>query len=136
MQLSLSAHRWVGLLLACLVLLSGCATTPPPQDTRDFRARAERRQDGGVRVAASVLGSRESEAEFGAPLASKGIQPVWLEIRNSESQEFVLMLLSIDPDYFSPSEVAWQAGAGREPLEALRRFDEAHISIVIPPRSE
>ena len=74
---------------------------------------------------------------LGAPLATKGIQPVWLEVTNGEPQEFLLMLPGIDRDYFSPSEVAWQARDLGYPLEpeALRRFDRAHIPIAIPPRS-
>jgi hypothetical protein len=139
MQSSLAGmRRWAIVLVGAVLLLSGCASAPPTrQDTRDFRERAERQQAGGVAVAVAVLGARESEAEFGAPLARKGIQPVWLEIKNNEPQEFLLMLLGIDRDYFSPSEVAWQAREQGERFDAeiLRRFDETHIPIVIPPRS-
>jgi len=107
--------QWTILAITSLVLLSGCASVPPPeQDTRDFRARAEHRQAGDLRVPVSVLGAAESEAQFEASLAHKNIQPVWLEVTNSGPQEFILMLLSMDPDYFSPSEVAWQA---RDPEE-------------------
>jgi len=131
------AGVWPALVLAGFLFIGGCASVPPPQaDTRDFRERVERRQAAGVEVAISVLGARESETEFGAPLASKGIQPVWLELRNDELQEFVLMLLSIDPDYFSPSEVAWQARGSGAYEDFLRRFNRAHIPIVIPPRSQ
>ena len=70
---------------------------PPPSDSRDFRAHIVRWPAAGVEVAISVLGARESEDEFGAPLASKGIQPLWLEVKNEGLEEFVLMLLSIDP---------------------------------------
>lgn len=127
---------WAAVLLTCMILVAGCASVPPPPtDTRDFRERVERRQAAGVAVAVSVLGAAESEAEFGAPLASRGIQPVWLEIENREAQKFVLMLLSIDPDYFSPSEVAWQARGSGTYEDFLRRFDRAHIPIVIPPHA-
>ena len=129
--------RLAALLLACAIMLGGCASVAPPRaDTRDFRARAERQAAGGVQVAASVLGARESATEFGAPLASKGIQPVWLEITNGESREFLLMLLDIDPEYFSPSEVAWQAREAGAYEAVLPRFDRAHIPIVIPPHSQ
>ena len=130
---------WTALLLVCLTILGGCASLPPPvADTRDFRARVERQRAGGVEVAVSVLGARESESESGAPLASKGIQPVWLKITSNEPQEFLLMLLGIDPDYFSPSEVAWQVRHQGEPYgpSSLRRFAEAHVPVVIPPASE
>jgi hypothetical protein len=44
-------------------------------------------------------------------------------------------LLSIDPDYFSPSEVAWQARGAGAYANFLRRFAQAHIPIIIPPHS-
>ena len=139
MQISIDTGKWLALLLTWLALASGCASySPTEMDTRDFRARSERQQEGGVQVSVSVLSSAESEAEFGVPLASKGIQPVWLEVKNTESRELILNLLAIDRDYFSPSEVAWQSRqqGDRFPSGTLQRFEKAHIPIVIPPRSE
>jgi hypothetical protein len=132
-----SACALTALLLCFVLLLGGCAAVPrSTAHTHDFRARAERQQAAGIEVATSVLSARESEDAFGAPLAGKDIQPVWLEIRNQTSQQFILMLLGIDPDYFSPSEVAWQMRASGTYEDFLRRFDLAQIPIVVPPRSQ
>ena len=95
-------------LLLFFLILTGCTISPPPQtESRDYRARAETKIEGGVQVSAVVLSPQETVDSFGMPLAKKGVQPVWLEIENTEDKEFYLMLLSIDPDSFSPSEVAW-----------------------------
>jgi hypothetical protein len=62
------------------------------------------------------------------------VQPVWLQIDNREDRELYLMVLSLDPDYFAPSEVAWQFRSyGSETLaEKADRLLEMHIPAVIP----
>ena len=126
-------------MLMLLVLLAGCATPPTQTETEDYRARAraETKVEAGVQVSGAVLSPRESETSFALPLAKKGIQPIWLEINNREDREFFLMLLSIDPEYFSPSEVAWMFrgeinGSLKDHIEMLK---EQHIPVVIPPHS-
>ena len=135
-----SRARDVGVLrnvtLLLLLLITGCAT-PPQTESLDYRARAESQVDDGVRVSAVVLSPQESENTFSIALAKKGIQPVWIEIENQEDKTFYLMLLSVDPDYFAPSEVAWTfRGQGGDSFEVkMDRFLDKHIPVVIPPRS-
>ena len=119
-----------------LLLLVGCAT-PPQTESLDYRARAETQINGGVRVSAVALSREESENSFGLSLARKGIQPVWLEIENQENKELYLMLLSLDPNYFSPSEVAWMfQGESDNTLDELSDiFLHKHIKVIIPPHS-
>ena len=80
------------------VLVAGCAAAPRQTESTDYFARAETQVDGCVRASAVVLSPLESENTFALPLASKGIQPVWLELENQEDHALILMLLSIDPD--------------------------------------
>ncbi len=123
--------------LLLFLLVAGCATSPPQTESLDYRARAESQVDDGIRVSAVVLSPQESEQSFFIPLAKKGIQPVWLEIENQEDKEFYLMLLSLDPDYFAPSEVAWVfRGQGEGSLgDKIDIFLDKHMPVVIPPRS-
>lgn len=117
-------------------LLSGCASKPPlPTDDRDYRARAEHAMADGVGVSVSVLSTAENEEVFGFPLWDKRVQPVWLEVDNSGAEQLLVMLLSIDRDYFAPSEVSWMSRTPGYPLkpEVAERFDRAHIPIMIPP---
>jgi hypothetical protein len=136
-------------LLLFLAVVMGCATSPPQPESLDYRARAETQVEGSVKVSAVVLSPRETQSSFSMPLAKKGIQPVWIEIENQEDKEFAVMLLSIDPDYFAPSEVAWmfRASGGADWREESgssesKSFDELvdlflekHIPILVPPHS-
>ena len=124
--------------VAVLILLAaGCAAAPPKPESLDYRARMESQTIGGVRASAVVLSPQESEHVFNRPLATKGIQPVWVEIENQGDKVLYLMLLSLDPNYFSPSEVAWAFPAdGEATLEdSIDFFVEKHIPIVIAPRA-
>jgi hypothetical protein len=130
------AASWVTAVLSAL-LAAGCASAPPVPESLDFYARAETKTDQGVRTTAVVLSPAETAHYFGQPLADEGIQPVWLQIENNEAHPFVLMLLSLDPDYFAPSEVAWMSGARTD--QALARetntFFKRHVPVLIPPHS-
>ncbi len=130
------------LVLLAFIFLSGCSISPPPRtESTDYRARAETKVDGELRVSAVVLSPQETTESFDLPLADKGIQPVWIKIDNSGDKEFYLMLLSIDPDYFSPSEVAWmfrsvQKGEVQMSLDnKIEMFVNRHLPVVVPPHS-
>ncbi|MCW5783814.1 MAG: hypothetical protein KIT39_10940 [Nitrospirales bacterium] len=91
-----------------LLLIAGCMKYVPPDSfPQAFLKRVETQQEGPVQVSAVVLSASESEEVFGSSLPGKNIQPVWLKIHNQTEKELVLQLLSIDPDYFAPSEAAW-----------------------------
>jgi hypothetical protein len=131
-----ASHFEVGVLL-CLLLLAGCATTRPQTESLDYRSRAETQSDRGVRVSAVVLSPQETQHSFALPLVERGIQPVWLEIENQEDKGFYLMVLSVDPNYFSPSELAWMfRSEGEGSLDdKIEMFLNKHVSVVVPPHS-
>ena len=124
-------------LLLFVLLVAGCAVAPKQTESLDYRARAETRVDGDIRVSAVVLSPQETVRTFPTPLAKKRIQPVWVEIDNQEEKAFTLMLLSLDPDYFSPSEVAWRFRGQSEMSfdDLMDLFLEKHLPVIIPPRS-
>lgn len=133
-----------------LLLFSGCTISPSLQnESSDYLARSETKVDRNVRVSAVVLSPEESKKIFGYPLADKNVQPIWMEIENKEDKELYLMLLSLDPDYFSPSEVAWKfrSFGDEDPNDRknavktksfdqmIKMFVQKHIPVVIPPHS-
>jgi hypothetical protein len=120
-----------------ILFLLGCAGVPPQTESLDYRARAESQSDGRVRVSAVVLSPQETQDSFSLPLADRGIQPVWLEIDNQEDEELYLMLLSLDPNYFSPSEIAWMfRGQGEGSLDDMtRKLLGRHVPVIVPARS-
>lgn len=91
----LSESRWLGVLYQ-----------PQPEE-RSFIERTQDKQDEDVVVSSSVLSDKESELFFGVPLARRGIQPIWLKIRNDGKQPYRLDLASVDPNYYSPLEAAF-----------------------------
>ncbi|MBT6226721.1 MAG: hypothetical protein HOI47_08710, partial [Candidatus Scalindua sp.] len=92
------------LLMLLIVWLPACKTYNPTSiDNVPFLQRSQTKTIGGVTVTAAVLSHKESEQIFGRPLAKKGIQPVWLEIKNGEDLPYALISRSLDPTYFSAS---------------------------------
>jgi hypothetical protein len=79
----------------------------PRPDDRPFLHRAKVQKDDDLVLSVSVLEDRESERFFGVPLARRGIQPVWLEIKNNGTQPYRLRLASLDPNYYPPLEAAY-----------------------------
>ena len=83
------------------------------------------RTDGGVRVSTAVLSAEESARVYGVPLATKAIQPVWIEVENHDDRAYYLMSPGLDPNFFPASEAAeaFASGDSREQAGELdRRF--------------
>jgi hypothetical protein len=123
--------------LAFIALAPGCATSPEQTASGDYRQRAQTQTLGNVSVRAAVLSPQETLDTFDVPLAQKQIQPVWIEIANGGDKVLVLELLSIDPDYYAPSEIAWIfRGGGKSNFDKmLDLFLGQHLPVVIPPQS-
>jgi hypothetical protein len=94
---------WSSLGLAC------CATWQAPADVGDaeLRGRAVSAEQRDVRVSAAVLGTVDVRRMLGADLDKIHVQPVWIEVQNGTSQPLWLLRSGVDPDYYSPLEVAW-----------------------------
>lgn len=98
------------LILFCIAYLTGCASLKPtPIGQVDFSVRAQVKQDENIRVTVSVLTNEESRAIFGVNLALRQIQAIWIEIENNDEHPYWLISSSLDPEYFSPEEVAYSS---------------------------
>ena len=127
-------HAVLGALL-CSALLSGCggkAYQHGDPAAMDFRARAEAQSDGAIHVSAAVLGVDETHHLFGLDLYEQGIQPVWLKIENRGEKHARYALVSTDPFYFSPLEVAYKNRGGYS--DEARAAMERHFDNVAMPR--
>jgi hypothetical protein len=90
--------------------VTGCATTsfaPPAVKSGPFVSRGITQTDRSVTVTAAVPSPEEVEALIGVDLYADGIQPVWLRVENRGDEIVRLVPYSIDPNYFSPLEIAW-----------------------------
>jgi hypothetical protein len=76
-----------------------------------LRARAVSTTARDVRVSAAVLSAEDSRRMLGADVVETGVQPVWIEVQNHSPGWLYLLRSGIDPDYFSPLEVAWSLHA-------------------------
>lgn len=126
-----------GLYLFALlsVLGTGCAYVPPETVSTDFLTRAETQNDGEIEVSALVLSPEESDQVFGTSLTKRAIQPIWVEIRNDRTDTLFLLVIGLDPDYFSPAEAAWKTkGFGETGINRkIGYFYQKQAPILIPP---
>lgn len=93
-----------------VMLLSACATTyrgPAPFDDTTLRDRATTIAGDGIRVSGAIPSPEESRTVFGIDLEKDGIQPLWLEIENNTDRRIFFLPTGLDPEYFSPLEVAY-----------------------------
>lgn len=139
-------HPLGGAVLPSLILtllLTACAgqTYSPPGDfeAAGFLTRAVTQELDGLSVSAAVPGAEETQNLFGLPLYEQGVQPIWLEIQNHTRQPVRLSLWSIDPNYFSPLEVAWmnRRGFDQEGRTAMARwfYERAMPRRILPGES-
>ena len=102
-------RRPLPLLTGVVLMLAACASAPEPLNQMpegDYRERIQVQEAWDVRVSAAVPSARESEELFGKPLYKRGIQPVWLKIENARNEPITFLPVGLDPEYFSPLEVA------------------------------
>lgn len=128
------ALNWPVLVLA---LLAGMPSIAQTSDARPgYLTRESSRTDQDVQVSVAVLSDRESEALYGARLAKKSIQPVWVKVENRGDRAYWLLSPGLDPNFFPASEAA-EAIALDDPgadLDVLdRRFRELAFKNPILP---
>jgi hypothetical protein len=88
--------------------MQGCATTkPPPVDPLAYKTRTKSSFNEDVTITVAVPTIAEAQAIYGVRLASKYIQPVWLEFKNDSADTYWFLPSGLDPNYFSPSEAAF-----------------------------
>ena len=98
------------LLAGTLLFLVACSSVPTSQvysvPEGDWKARISSQEKDGIKVSAVVPSAKESQEIFGKSLYEKGIQPVWLEVSNNRKGRVRFLPVGLDPQYFSPLEVA------------------------------
>jgi hypothetical protein len=108
---------------------------PTPPHEAGFMQRAQMQTDGLVTVTVAVPSAKEAAALFGVPLGKRRIQPVWVRIENGDDVNYVFVPADMDPDYFSPQEVAWMFRSGfsaQARREMQMYFDAQALSWFVP----
>ena len=93
-----------------LLTFTGCATTQEPlkKDRGTFMQRAQTKRQGHVEVTVAIPSESEAEDLFDAPLGEKGIQPIWIRIKNYDDSPYMFLPLLVDQNYYPPYEVAYK----------------------------
>ena len=87
----------------------GCPSYKPLEDPGSYSnivLRTMTKENAGLEVSTSVLTDSEIEEVFGLDLAKDGIQPIWINIKNSSEKSYYLIKIFTDTHYFTPNEVA------------------------------
>lgn len=108
MQMLQQTKPW---LVLFLVILGGCANRPYQGSeigAASFLARAQTQQMGSLQITAALPSAYDTEALTGLDLYQQGIQPIWLEIKNTGTAATRAAIWSIDRNYYSPIEVAYK----------------------------
>jgi hypothetical protein len=116
-------------LIVLAALASACASNPfdpTPIDEVPFRNRSQFQATEDVRVSVAVPSASETRMLFGAPLYKRGIQPVWLEIKNTGDERIFFFNVSLDPEYFTPIETSFlnqkDDGKGHQSNELMNQY--------------
>lgn len=126
-------------LWAIALIAGGCAVSGPQPGTieyKPYRERAETQAQGDLSVSVALPTAAEAADIYGADLAEKQIQPVWIEVRNAAAVPYWFLIPGLDPNYFAASEAAYafrattSDGADRALDE---RFDSLQFSNPIMP---
>jgi len=128
----------VNRLLACitsLLFLGSCASNwqPIPIGDVDFLSRAVIQEEHQIAVSAAVPSASESVAIFGADLYRRGVQPVWLEIRNNSAEAVSFMPFGLDANYYTPLETASMYKLRKQKSEFEHYFFASGVDPEIAP---
>jgi len=104
---------WLAVFLAPWIV--ACASfSPTPVEEVPFKERAKTEIAGGLTVSVAVPTMAEAEAIYGVDLASRKIQPIWVEVVNHEKEKIYWFLeAGLDAHYFTPTEAAFAFHRGR-----------------------
>jgi hypothetical protein len=104
--------RLRGIAILVVGWLAACTAAPPqvsgdPEPPPIPLERVQVLEQDGVTVRLSIPTEAAAARHFGVEFARHGIQPIWLRVENNSDTDFWLLPIAIDPDYYSPDEVAY-----------------------------
>jgi hypothetical protein len=103
--------RAIPTLAATLVIAAmqyGCASfDPKPLETLTLSNHLQVKSDDDLEVSSSILTDEEAQAVLDMNLGVRFMQAVWVEVFNHDDRPYWLLSAGIDPNYFTPDEVAY-----------------------------
>lgn len=123
---------------ATAVGLSACASTFSPQplgEPTQFSSY-QTKSIGDIAVEVAVLTDEEAAAHFGVALGDELLQALWIRVRNASTWRYWLVRNVIDPDLYSPDEIALMVRdeVADSDFERMRqRFRDESIPVKLEP---
>lgn len=121
-----------------LQLLAGCAATFAPQrlETPGELRAVQSKDVADVTVSVSMLTDEQSRRHFGADLAKRNLQALWIRVSNGSDRGLWFIRTILDRDYYSADEAAQllHPDVSRSAREALRQHlrDESMRVLILP----
>jgi hypothetical protein len=130
-----AAGARIAIVILVFVGVSGCATRgayePATAAEVGFLERVQTETQGGVTVTVAVPSPEEARELLGFKADRKGVQAVWIQVENRSDKVYWFMSYALDPEYFSPLEVAWM-GRSKYTKSARAAMEEYLHSNAMP----
>ena len=98
----------LSVVLLVFGFMQGCASLQYHSiEEVPFKERSKTKVDGNVKATIAVLTKKEGKQVYGVDLSLKWIQAVWIEVENKDDYAYWLLSSALDPEYYSPAEVAY-----------------------------
>jgi hypothetical protein len=88
-----------------------------------------------LEVSVAVPSKSEEKDLFAAPISDKGIQAIWLRIKNYEDSPYMFLPLLVDPNCFPPYEVIYKFRQSNN-QDWYAEIEEKSIHHFIEPHGE
>ncbi len=125
------------LFILFILAYAGCASfRPVPLSDVAFMERAQTQSSDNVRVTVAALGREESKKVLGVDVGSRDVQSVWVRIENMSENPYWIFHTRVDPDYYSPAEVAYMKRFRFSPSKNNKmraHFEGMDFPRLIPP---
>jgi hypothetical protein len=98
-------------VLATFVMMTmfyGCASfNPESLESLTLSNHVQTKSDNNLEVSCSILTDEEAQVVLDMNLGARFMQAVWVEVFNHDDRPYWMLSAGIDPNYFTPDEVAY-----------------------------
>ena len=121
-----TTFRFGARLLVPLVAagLGACASFEPQPLALDVELQGVQSHTiEGVTVSVAILTDEQAKQHFGVDFAKRGLQALYINVRNESDRRLWFIRNTVDPDFYSPDEAAvlLKAGLSADEVETLRQ---------------
>jgi hypothetical protein len=125
-------------VMVAALFIGACATmySPEPLDDPKQFASFQSKTIGDVTVSLAILTDEEAKQHFGADLGARGVQALWVSVRNASNFRYWFVRNDVDPDLYSADEAAQlvQKDFSDADFESMRQyFRDESIRVLMEP---